>query len=200
MSATPIVVTGGVASGKSTVTRSFEKLGVEVVDADLVAREVVSPGSEALLEIAARWGSEVLAADGTLDRQAMRRIVFAEPAQRVALEAILHPRIRARMRAQADAAGGTYVLLAIPLFVESGDYDWVRRVLLVDVPEPLQRSRLMQRDGAAPAEVDAMLRAQTSRAARWARADDVLINDGPLSTVDATVARLHQRYSEWAGR
>lgn len=200
MSAKPIVVTGGVASGKSTVTRSFEALGVEIVDADLVARDVVKPGSEALLEIAARWGGDVLTADGTLDRQAMRRIVFAEPAQRLELEAILHPRIRARMREQADAARGNYVLLAVPLFVESGDYDWVRRVLLVDVPESLQRSRLMQRDGATSVEVDAMLRAQTSRAARWARAHDVLINDGPLSTVYAAVARLHQRYSEWAGR
>ncbi|MCB1555535.1 MAG: dephospho-CoA kinase [Xanthomonadales bacterium] len=198
MNAVPIVVTGGVASGKSTVTRCFEQLGVTIVDADLVAREVVAPGAPALTEIAARWGESVLAADGSLDRGAMRERVFADPAQRQELEAILHPRIRTRMRALADTAAGAYVLLAIPLFVESGDYGWVRRVLLVDVPESMQRSRLMQRDGSSARQVDGLLAAQASRAARWARADDVLINDGPLTALEAAVRRLHNRYLQWS--
>lgn len=190
-----IAVTGGIASGKTAVTQRFEALGVRVVDADVVSRQLVEPGEVSLDEIAKRFGGAILQADGRLDRRALRDIVFADAQARKDLEAILHPRVRARLRSEAEAADGAYVLLAIPLLAESAyPYDWLDRVLVVDVPRALQVQRVMRRDGVDSADAARLLAAQASRGQRLALADDVVVNDGPIDDLDAIVARLHLRY------
>lgn len=194
MRAVPIVVTGGIASGKSTVTALFEALGVAVCDADIVSRSLVEPGQAAFHEIVAHWGQEILDAEGKLDRSSMRQRIFRHPEDRQTLESIIHPRVRAALRNAVERAAGPYVLLAIPLFVESGDYAWVKRVLLVDVPPELQLQRLVARDGSKPEEAARMLDAQASRAQRWIVAQDVIINDGPREQITAIVARLDRFY------
>ncbi len=189
-----VALTGGIASGKSVVAERLAARGASVVDADAVSRELVAPGSVALAEIRTAFGEAVIAADGSLDRQAMRERAFADTRVRAQLEAILHPRVRELLRERAAAAGGPYVVLVIPLLVESGDYDWVDRVLLVDVPRELQRQRLLARDGITSQLADAMLDAQASREQRLARADDVITNDATLDVLDRDVDRLHRHY------
>lgn len=189
-----VAVTGGIASGKSAVTARFEALGVPVIDADLIAREAVEPGRPALAEIAARFGSELLGVDGRLDRAALRARVFADAGERRALEAILHPRVRQAMRERALAAEADYVVLAIPLLVESGQYDWVDRVLVVDAQEAVQVARVMARDGIGRAQAQAVLAAQAPRAARLAVASDVIVNDAGFGVLEAAVGRLDRRY------
>jgi dephospho-CoA kinase len=195
-----VALTGGIASGKSTVAELFAGLGVPVIDTDLIAREVVEPGRPALSAVVEAFGPEVLAADGTLDRRRLRERVFADPAERRRLEAILHPAIRAEMERQSRAAGGAYQLLVIPLLAEGGRRDHVDRVLLVDAPESAQLERLMRRDGVAREQAEAALRAQATRAQRRAIADDVLENTGEPTALRAQVAALHERYLELARR
>lgn len=194
--AVPIAVTGGIASGKSEVTRRFEALGVPVLDADLISRELVEPGQPALNEIRTRFGAGVIDPQGRLDRRALRDLVFSDPAARRALEAILHPRVRDVLRARAAVQIDPYVLLAIPLLVETraAHYDWIARVLVVDVPRALQIERVMRRDAVERAAADAASAAQAPREARLAIASDVIVNDGALAALDAVVARLHTRY------
>ena len=189
-------LTGGVASGKSEVGRRFEVLGVTVADADIAAREAVAPGSDALAEIRAVFGADALASDGSLDRAAMRRRVFADDAARARLEAIIHPRVRIALRSACIAAPGPYAIAAIPLLAEGGRaaYPWLHRVLVVDVPIELQRARLLLRDGIDAALAERMIAVQATRAERLAIADDVLLNDGPLEHLDAQVAELDARY------
>jgi dephospho-CoA kinase len=189
-----VALTGGIASGKSTVADLFAALGVPVIDTDVIAREVVEPGEPALAEVAAAFGPGVLGSDGRLDRRRLRDIVFADPAARRRLEAILHPAIRARMAAQSGAAGGPYQLLVIPLLAEGGRRDHVDRVLLVDVPEAVQVERLVRRDGSSREQAAAALAAQASRAARQAIADDVIENAGGVEDLRARVAELHREY------
>ena len=191
-----IALTGGIASGKSAVSDRFAALGANVVDADLVARELVLPGTPALKEIAATFGDDVIAADGSLDRRALRERVFADDAARTRLNAILHPRIRTTLRERAQATReGSYALLAIPLLTENIEqYRWVDRVLVVDVPREVQRSRLIARDGITPELADAMLDAQATRAQRLAIADDVIENDGTLDALNDAVRALHAKY------
>ena len=195
-------VTGGVASGKSEVTRRFEASAVVVVDADVAAREVVALGSEGLEEVVAAFGHGVLAADGGLDRPAMRRRIYADPQARLALEAIIHPRVRVWMGDRLHAADGTYAIAAIPLLAESGrrHWDWLARVLVVDVPEAVQLARLQARDGVDADLAQRMLAAQATRAQRLAIADDVIVNDGPLAALDGHVAALDARYRWLAGQ
>ena len=198
-------LTGGVASGKSEVTRLFEALGVTVADADLAARDAVAVGSEGLAEVVTAFGPEVLAADGSLDRPAMRRRVFADDAARLQLEAIVHPRVRALLRTQCEAASGPYAIAAIPLLAEAlpgtdagaggrAVYPWLQRVLVVDVPVAAQRTRLLARDGIDEALADRMIAAQATRQQRLAIADDVIVNDGPIEALPAHVAALDARY------
>ena len=189
-------LTGGVASGKSEVTRRFQALGVEVVDADVAAREVVEPGQPALGRIAERFGAGMLLADGRLDRRQLRERVFADAQARRDLEAITHPAIRARVKAQAQAAPGPYAVVAVPLLAEAGPaaYPWMARVLVVDAPESLQHDRLMRRDGVDEALAARMIAAQASRTVRLAIADDVILNDGDPAHLDTAVAALHARY------
>ena len=190
-------VTGGVASGKSAITRRFEALGVFVADADLAARVVVEPGSPGLMAVVAAFGDDVLAVDGNLDRAAMRQRVFADADARRQLEAIIHPRVRAQLQADCAAAVGTYAIAAIPLLAEGGGrtaYPWLDRILLIDVPVELQRARLMHRDGIDATLADCMIAAQATRAERLAIADDVIVSDGAIDLLDHHVAALHRRY------
>ena len=198
-----IGVTGGVASGKSEVTRRFEALGVAVADADLAAREAVAAGSPGLAEVVSTFGPGVLTTAGELDRTAMRQRVFEDPAARQRLEAIIHPRVRAWLRQECEAALGPYAIAAIPLLTEGGGrdaYPWIDRILVVDVPVEVQIKRLMRRDEVDLALAGAMLAAQASREARLAIADDVIVNDGALEALDGEVARLDQLYRELATR
>lgn len=192
----PLVVgvTGGIGSGKSTVCSTFARFGIPTIDTDQVAREVVVPGSEGLAAVIAEFGSGVLTAEGTLDRAALRRIVFADPVRRERLEAILHPRIRARVRELLEQVSTPYCLLGIPLLVERGNHQQVERVLVVDCPEDVQIARVMARDKLTAPEVRAIMRSQASRQERLEMADDVVINAGDLAAVETQVAALHAKY------
>jgi len=197
-----VAVTGGVASGKSAATRAFEALGVSVADADVAARAVVEPGQPALAAIREHFGAGALQPDGRLDRPAMRRRVFADDGAKARLEALLHPAIRAWLQAACAAAPGPYAVVAIPLLAEVGGraaYPWLGRILVIDVPEAVQHARLIARDGVDATMATRMLAAQASRAQRLGIADDVIVNDGSLEELGATVGRLHRRYLEWAG-
>jgi dephospho-CoA kinase len=190
-----VAVTGGIASGKSEATRRFEALGVPVLDADLIARALVEPGQPALAEIVARFGAQIVDELGALDRRKLRELVFADTQSRKQLEAILHPRVRQALRDGARDAAAPYVILAIPLLVESGHYGWVDRVLVIDVPAEVQIARVMARDRVDRISAEGTLAAQTSRAARLAVADDAIVNDGSLDDLGRAVARLHARYA-----
>lgn len=189
-----IGLTGGIASGKSTVAQRFQELGVPVVDADESARSVVARGTAGLEQILRKFGTEVLTPAGELDRRALRNLVFAEPSLRRDLEAILHPLIRADMDRNAAAAEGFYLVMAIPLLIEGGDLKRVDRVLVVDVTEEVQLQRVMTRDGSDLTQARAILAAQASRENRLKAADDVLLNVGSVSELRQAVDGLHQRY------
>lgn len=191
-----VAVTGGVASGKSAATRAFEALGRHVADADIAARALVAPGSEGLAAVVAHFGPGVLGADGALDRRALRERIFREPEAKRALEAILHPRIRAALQAEVRAAPGPYAVVAIPLLAEVGGraaYPWLDRIVVVDAPRAVQHARLVARDGVDAALADAMLDAQASREQRLAIADEVIDNTGTLEALQAAVAALDAR-------
>ena len=193
-----VALTGGIASGKSECARRFAALGASVIDADVVARELVQPGMPALGEIAATFGAQMLDASGSLERAEMRALVFGDPEARRRLEAILHPRVRVEMLVRTSAAQGPYALLVIPLLVETAGYDWVDRVLVVDIPRELQLARAIARDHMAPSLAEAMIDAQVSRERRLAVADDVIDNSGSPEALDAQVAALHRAYVEFA--
>ncbi|MDB5973746.1 MAG: dephospho-CoA kinase [Nevskia sp.] len=197
----PLVIglTGGIASGKSTVGNQFIALGVPLLDGDHVAREVVAPPSPALAAIAAHFGAEYLQADGTLDRRRLRERVFADPAARRELEAITHPLIRRRILEWRDAQSAPYCILSVAILVESGMHQLVDRILAVDVPRETQLERLVVRDGIAEPLAQQMIAAQTSRSERLARADDVVDNTRPPQSLAPQVARLHRLYLEIAG-
>lgn len=203
MSRFVIGLTGGIAAGKSEVSRRFEALGITVADADLAARAVVAPGSEGLARIAAHFGKDILLADGQLDRAALRARIFESAQERQALEAITHPAIRQLLRETCEQAEGPYAIAAIPLLTEAGgrqQYPWLDRILVVDVPVAVQHARLMQRDGIDSALADRMIAAQASREARLALADDVVVNDGHPDHLQAHVKRLDRAYRALAAR
>ncbi|MCL1501345.1 dephospho-CoA kinase [Xanthomonas nasturtii] len=189
-------LTGGIASGKSALAAEFEKLGVPVIDADVVARQVAAPGP-VLDAITEQFGREILLPDGTLDRQALRQIVFSNPTQRQALEAITHPAIRAKLQCAAVAADGPYAIVAIPLLAEAGGratYPWLDCILVVDVPVAMQHARLMQRDRSTPAMANQMINAQASREQRLVLADDVVSNDGQQEFLINDARKLDAHY------
>lgn len=198
MSAEPppfrIALTGGIASGKTTVANLFAELGVPLMDTDVIARQVVELGSPALAAVVASFGPEVLDAEGRLDRRRMRERIFNDPTARQRLEAILHPAIRAEMERQSREARGPYQVLVIPLLTEGKRRDHVDRVLLVDVPEELQIQRLMMRDGVTHEQARRSLDAQATRAERLAMADDVVRNTGQVDDLRQKVAALHEKY------
>jgi len=188
-------LTGGIAAGKSAVTRRFEALGVPVHDADVAARVVVEPGSEGLAAIVAAFGADALDGQGRLDRAAMRQRVFADDAARLKLEAIIHPRVREWLRQQTFVDTAPYCLLAIPLLAENiAHYRWLDRILLVDAPEAVQLERLIARDGIDRGLAERMLARQASRAERLILADDVIDNSSSEAALDAHVQALHRRY------
>lgn len=194
-----VAVTGGIASGKSAVCARFERIGVLVADADAIAHAIVAPGEPALDEIRARFGAGMLQSDGRLDRARLRALVFSDEQARAALEAITHPRIRAELQRQCLAAPAAYAIAAIPLLAEGKQppalaWPWLRRVLVVDAPEAVQRARLLARDGIDAALAARMIAAQATRAQRLALASDVIVNDGALVELDAPVRRLDARY------
>jgi dephospho-CoA kinase len=189
-----IGLTGGIASGKTTVADLFAALGVPVLDTDQIARDVVEPGQPALAEVVAAFGPRILGPDSRLDRPRLRARVFADPDSRQRLEAILHPAIRAELARRAGAAGGPYQVWVIPLLVEGGQVDRVDRILVVDCPEAVQLARVQARDGETEASARAILTAQASRAQRLAAADDVIVNDGSEADLAGQVAALDARY------
>lgn len=192
-----IGLTGGIASGKSAVASAFEALGIVVADADLAARDAVAPGSDGLGEVVAAFGVEVLAADGSLDRAAMRRRVFGDDDARRRLEAIVHPRVRETLARACERATGPYAIAAIPLLAEVGGrtaYPWLQRILVVDVPVEVQRARLLARDGIDDVLADRMIAAQATRARRLAIADDVIVNAGTLDDLRHRAAALDARF------
>jgi dephospho-CoA kinase len=193
-----IGLTGGIASGKTTVAGMFAELGAGIIDTDGIARELVVPGTPALAEIVAAFGQGVLTDDGTLDRRRLRRLVFADEKQRRTLEKILHPRIRREALARAEASTAAYVILVVPLLFETGFDALIDRSLMVDCPEAVQLERLMQRDGVDRAEAEAAIAAQMGRDERRSRADDIVDSNTDLEATAARVGELHRQYVELA--
>lgn len=193
-------LTGGVASGKSAVADAFAARGITIADADLAARAAVAPGSDGLAAVVEAFGPGVLTPTGELDRAAMRRRIFDDPAARCTLEAIVHPRVRTLLAAECAAAPSPYVIVAIPLLAEVGReaYPWLQRVLVVDVATAVQHARLVRRDGIDDALATRMIDAQASRAQRLTVADDVLVNERDLTSLQAEVARLDAMYRRLA--
>jgi dephospho-CoA kinase len=189
-----IGLTGGIASGKSTIADLFAEYAIPVIDTDIVARQVVEPGQPGLEAIINRFGTDLLTRDQHLDRRKLRSLVFADKNQRLALEAILHPLIRSRTIEWAGQAGGPYQILVVPLLIETGFRTLVDRVLVVDCPEEQQRARLLARDDETPERVGQILAAQAGRAERLAAADDIIDNSGTLAQTRSQVAELHTRY------
>ena len=192
-------ITGGIGSGKSAVTSRFAQLGITVVDADLAARVVVNPGRPALQAIAEHFGASILQADGSLDRAALRRIVFAEPAQRQWLEQLTHPLIGEEIRAQLAASRSPYTILSSPLLLESSSQrELAELVVVVDVPEDIQLARTMARDGNDEAQVRRIMAAQLPRDERLALADIVVDNSSSLASLDDVVGELHKEFLQRA--
>jgi dephospho-CoA kinase len=189
-----IGLTGGIASGKSTVAQRFTELGVPVIDADIAARTVVEPGTPGFIQVIQRFGSFLIAQNGEIDRRALRDLIFGDPGLRRDLEGILHPLIRSDMEHSAELSVGPYVVMAIPLLVEGGSRERVDRILVVDVEEVVQLQRVMARDGCTEQQARAILASQASRSARLAAADDVLLNAGTVMDLRQAVDQLHERY------
>jgi dephospho-CoA kinase len=195
-----VALTGGIASGKSTVAKMFEALGAVVIDTDVIAREVVQRGSPALDEIRDLFGGDAIDATGNLDRAAIRNRIFADQDLRLELEAILHPRIGAETRRQADAAGGAYQIVVVPLLVDSALLGFVDRVVVVDCDEELQIQRLLARDSETVEQAKKILAAQSTREDRLGIADDVISNDRGLGETRRRVRDLDGLYRRLAAR
>lgn len=196
-----VAITGGIGSGKTTVANQFAELGIEVVDADVIAREVVEPGTPALAAIAAHFGSAVITPDGQLDRRRLRERVFTDPQAKGWLNALLHPLIRTEMQHQCAAARSPYCLLVVPLLVENRLTALANRVLVIDVDEATQIERTCRRDGVSREQAQAILAAQASRADRLAAADDVLDNqNGTPEAIKSRILALHETYLAFASQ
>ncbi len=192
-------LTGGIGSGKSSAADEFAALGAAIVDSDAIAHELTRAGGAAIPALRAEFGADYIAADGSLDRARMRKLVFGDPQAKRRLEGLLHPLIRQETTARVAAALAPYVLLVVPLLLETGAYrELVQRVLVVDCSEATQIARTMSRSGLTEAEVRAIMAAQLPRAERVARADDVISNEGDRATLRAQVRALHERYLAFA--
>lgn len=187
-------LTGGIASGKSLAADRLASLGAAVVDTDVISREQTAAGMPALAEIGRQFGAELILGDGTLDRARLRKQIFADPAARKRLEAILHPRIREAAWDRAGSAAGSYLVMVVPLLVETGFTDGIDRVLVIDAPRKLQLARLRERDGFTRRQALAIFASQASRRQRRAMADDVILNDGSRRRLFGKVEELHARY------
>lgn len=193
-------LTGGIGCGKTTVADLFAELGVTIVDTDQIAHSLTAPRGPAMPAIVAEFGPDFAAHDGSLDRARMRQLVFSDPAAKARLEAILHPRIRASAEQAAAAATGPYVIMAVPLLIESGTWrERVDRVLAIDCSEETQVRRVMARSQLSEAQVRAIMATQVSRAERLAAADDVIVNDGAIDALAPRVSQLHAQYIKFSG-
>lgn len=189
-----VALTGGIGSGKSTVADEFAHLGVTVIDADIIARQVVEPGTPALLAIAERFGPQMINDDGSLNRRRLRERIFAHSEDKAWLNALLHPLIQQETRRQMQASTSPYLLWVVPLLVENRLTDKADRVLVVDVPRETQIERTIRRDGVSREHAEHILAAQATREQRLAAADDVIENMGSADAVASHVARLHDKY------
>lgn len=191
-------LTGGIGSGKSAVSALFESHGVTVVDADIAARIVVEKGRPALERIADHFGKTVLQEDGSLNRAALRKMIFNDEGERGWLETLLHPLIHRELQAQLRAASGPYAMLVSPLLVETGQSRLAQRILVVDAPEELQVERSMARDASSEEQIRAIMAAQSSRKKRLSYADDMILNDGSREELAEKVKALHEKYCKLA--
>ncbi|EIV2086200.1 TPA: dephospho-CoA kinase [Klebsiella aerogenes] len=189
-----VALTGGIGSGKSTVADEFAHLGVTVIDADIIARQVVEPGTPALLAIAEKFGPQMINDDGSLNRRRLRERIFAHSEDKAWLNALLHPLIQQETRRQMQASTSPYLLWVVPLLVENRLTDKADRVLVVDVPKETQIERTIRRDGVSREHAEHILAAQATREQRLAAADDVIENMGSADAVASHVARLHDKY------
>jgi dephospho-CoA kinase len=193
-----IGLTGGIASGKTEASRRFAELGVPVIDTDVIARELVSPGQPALAEITAQFGYEVIGRDGALDRARLRGIVFSDPDRRRQLEGILHPRIREKALSAAQGVDAAYCVFVIPLLIETANDYLLDRILVIDTPNELQIERLRRRDELSEDDIAGILAAQARRETRLQVADDVVVNDGSIDELREKIDALHERYDRLA--
>ena len=189
-----IGLTGGIGSGKTLVGESFSQLGIEVINADIAARQVVEKGSSALIQIANHFGRECLQDDGSLDRAFLRAHVFNNPEDRQWLESLLHPLIREWIQLALSHAKGPYAILETPLLLETNQQQLTDRILVVDIPESLQVARASERDNNNEEQIRAIIKAQLPRQERLTRADDILDNSGTLDQLADQVAKLHRKY------
>ena len=190
-----IGLTGGIGSGKSEVAGMFNQLGVPVIDADVIAHQLVEPGTEALTEITAAFGETILTSEGTLDRAKLAGIVFNKPDMKQQLETIIHPRVREQIKAYKDAhKNEPYIIVVIPLLLESGQRDLVDRVLVVNAAETVRIQRVQSRDGRREEQIRSIMRNQADDAQRRAAADDYIDNSGSLDDLTISVRKLHQQY------
>ena len=196
----PLIIglTGGIGSGKSDASRRFAERGIAIVDADVVAREVVEQGSPSLRQITARFGDDILDASGNLNRGKLRSIIFSQPAEKQWLESLLHPIINAEIRRQIANSTSDYVILASPLLLETQQFQLVDRVLVIDTSEQLQLARASHRDKNNEAQIRAIMQSQLSRQERCIPATDIIKNQGSIEELEAQVEKLHQFYLELA--
>jgi dephospho-CoA kinase len=196
-----VAVTGGIGSGKTTIANQFAALGIDVVDADVIARDVVEPGAPALAAIATYFGPDVIAPDGQLDRRSLRERVFSDPNAKAWLNALLHPLIRQEMLRQCASARSPYCLLVVPLLVENKLAGLANRVLVIDVDEATQIERTCRRDGVSAEQARAIIAAQASRSERLAAADDVIDNhNGSQMAIKTRILALHETYLAFASQ
>ncbi|MBW3759746.1 dephospho-CoA kinase [Aeromonas jandaei] len=196
-----VAITGGIGSGKTTIANQFAELGIDVVDADVIAREVVEPGTPALAAISDHFGPDVITSDGQLDRRRLREQVFRDPSAKAWLNALLHPLIRSEMQRQCAAARSPYCLLVVPLLVENKLTGLANRVLVVDVDEATQIERTCRRDGVTAEQAKAIIAAQASRSERLAAADDVIENlNGSEMATKSRILTLHETYLAFASQ
>ena len=187
-------LTGGIGSGKTTISDLFAELGVEIIDTDEIARSLTSRAQGAMTAIEAHFGPDVIASDGSLDRARMRELAFLDPQARETLQQILHPLIREEVQRRLAATASAYAIVVVPLLVESRGYDFSNRILVVDCSEEQQIARVMQRSGLSREQVEAIMATQTTRNNRLAVADDVIRNDGEIGTLREQVKLLHEQY------
>lgn len=187
-------LTGGIGSGKSTACRFFAEQGTPVIDADVIAHQLVKSGSNSLAQISAEFGPEILTESGELDRMRLRQLIFSDPDKRLQLESILHPKIGAEIQKQIAGLNAPYCILAIPLLIEKNWNTMVDRILIIDSPLELQHRRALTRDNSSEQEIDAIIATQSSRETRLSFADDVIINDSDMETLKKQVKVLHREY------
>lgn len=193
-----IGLTGGIGSGKSEACKRFAERGIVIVDADIVAREVVAPGRAALAQICAHFGTDIIDTSGQLNRSKLRTIIFSHPDEKQWIESLLHPLINTEIRLQLGNATSDYAILVSPLLLETKQYQLVDRVLVIDTSEQLQLERASQRDKNNEAQIKAIMQTQLSRQERCARANDIIQNHGDINELDAQVEKLHLLYLELA--